>query len=134
MFGEKMIGNHMIGDRYRVVPYDIDEHTTFYGTCYSITQVPIYDKFIKINFEDITDQYDNTMQDKTILIHTSDSIYINNWKIMKLMNPELTQEIRRYNKCPTLANMCRNLIPYKTRIETQGTYISDVINDVVGSH
>jgi len=116
----------MIGERYRLVP-PILEDTTFFGTCHSITQVPIYDKFIKINFEDITDQYDNAIPDKTILYHISDSIYINNWKIMKLMKPELTREIC-YRKIPTLANMSRNQIPYKTRVEYQGTYISDVIN------
>ena len=131
-------GNHMIGQRYRVAPYDVDEDTTFYGTCHSITQVPIYDTFIKINFEDITDKYDNAFPDKTILFHISESKYINNWKIMKLMKPELTREIQRYNeihgKIPTLANLCRRKIPYKTRVELQGTYMSDVINDVVGSN
>lgn len=126
-----MLGNHMIG--HRVVPYDVDEHTTFYGTCHSITQVPIYGNFIKINFEDITDQYDNTFPDKTILFHISESKYINNWKIMKLMKPELRREIQRYNeiqcnKIPTLANLCRSKIPYKTRVELQGTYMSDVVS------
>jgi hypothetical protein len=117
----------MIGGRYRVVPYDVED-TIFYGTCKNITKVPIYDKFIKIKFEDITDQYDNVLQDKTILfIHLSDSKYINNWIFMKIMEPELTQEIRRYNKCSTLANMCRKQIPFKTRVEAQGTYINDVI-------
>jgi hypothetical protein len=129
MFREKMsYGNHMIGERYRVVPYDVDEHTTFYGTCHSITQVPIYGNFIKINFEDITDQYDNAFPDKTILFHISESIYINNWKIMKLMKPELTREIQRYRKITTLANLCRIKIPYKTRVELQGTYMSDVVS------
>lgn len=128
-----LYGNHMIGHRYRCVPYDVDEHTTFYGTCHSITQVPIYDKFIKINFEDITDQYDNAFPDKPILFHISESIYINNWKIMKLMKPELTREIQLYNeihgnKIPTLANLCRSKIPYKTRIELQGTYVNDVVS------
>jgi hypothetical protein len=116
----------MVGERYRLVPYDVDEDTTFFGTCRSITQVPIYDKFIKIKFEDITDQYDNALQDKTILYHISDSKYINNWKIMKIMEPELTKEIC-YRKIPTLANLCRKQIPFKTRVDAQGTYISDVI-------
>jgi hypothetical protein len=128
-----MIGDHMIGERYRLVPYDVDEDTTFFGTCHSIKQVPIYDKFIKFNFVDITDKFNELLPDKTILYHISDSIYINNWKIMKLMKPELTKEICRY-KIPTLANLCRNQISYKTRVDAQGTYISDVINDVVGSH
>ena len=127
-----MFGDHMIGERYRLVPYDVDEDTTFFGTCHSITQVPIYDKFIKFNFVDITDKFNELLPDKTILYHISDSKYINNWKIMKLMKPELTKEIKGYNKIPTLANLCRNQIPYKTRVEAQGTYIDDVINDVVG--
>jgi hypothetical protein len=126
-----MFGQHMIGERYRLVHYDVDEDTTFFGTCHSISQVPIYDTFIKIKFEDITDQFNELLPDKTILIHTSDSIYINNWKIMKLMKPELTREICQYNeiqgKIPTLANMCRRHIPYQTRLEAQGTYIDDLI-------
>jgi len=128
MLGQIMIGNHMVGERYRLVPYDVDEDTTFFGTCHSITQVPIYDKFIKFNFVDITDKFNELLPDKTILYHISDSIYINNWKIMKIMKPELTIEIQGYNKIPTLANLCRNKIPYKTRIDSQGTYIDDVIN------
>ena len=122
-----MFGQHMIGERYRLVHYDVDEDITFFGTCHSISQVPIYDTFIKIKFEDITDQFNELLPDKTILIHTSDSIYINNWKIMKLMKPELTREIKQ-GKIPTLANMCRSHIPYQTRLEAQGTYIDDVIN------
>jgi hypothetical protein len=127
MCGQHMIGNHMIGERYILVP-PILEDTTFFGTCHSITQVPIYDKFIKFNFVDITDKFNELLPDKTILYHISDSIYINNWKIMKIMKPELTIEIQGYNKIPTLANLCRNKIPYKTRIDSQGTYIDDVIN------
>ena len=127
MLGQIMIGNHMVGERYRLVPYDVDEDTTFFGTCNSITQVPIYDKFIKFNFVDITDKFHTPMPNKTILYHISDSIYINNWKIMKIMKPELTIEIR-YRKIPTLANLCRSQIPYKTRVDAQGTFIDDVIN------
>jgi hypothetical protein len=122
----------MIGERYRLVHYDVDEDTTFFGTCHSISQVPIYDTFIKIKFEDITDQFNELLPDKTILIHTSDSIYINNWKLMKLIKPELSREIQQNNEIPTLANLCRSKIPYKTRIELQGTYINDVINYIVG--
>ena len=127
MLGQIMIGNHMVGERYRLVPYDVDEDTTFFGTCHSITQVPIYDKFIKFNFVDITDKFNELLPDKTILYHISDSKYINNWKIMKIMKPELTKEICRY-KIPTLANLCRNQISYKTRVDAQGTFIDDVIN------
>lgn len=127
MLGQIMIGNHMVGERYRLVPYDVDEDTTFFGTCHSITQVPIYDKFIKFNFIDITDKFNELLPDKTILYHISDSKYINNWKIMKIMKPELTREIC-YRKIPTLANLCRSKIPYKTRVEAQGTFIDDVIN------
>ena len=129
-----MFGDHMIGERYRLVPYDVDEDTTFFGTCHSITQVPIYDKFIKFNFVDITDTFNELLPDKTILYHISDSKYINNWKIMKLMKPELTREIQRYRKITTLANLCRIKIPYKTRVELQGTYMSDVINDISFNH
>ena len=128
MLGQIMIGNHMVGERYRLVPYDVDEDTTFFGTCHSITQVPIYDKFIKFNFVDITDKFHTPMPNKTILYHISDSIYINNWKIMKIMKPELTIEIQEHRKIPTLANLCRSKIPYKTRVEAQGTFIDDVIN------
>jgi hypothetical protein len=124
-----MFGEQMVGERYRVVPYD--EDTTFFGTCHSIKQVPIYDKFIKIKFVDIT-KFNELLPDKTILYHISDSLYINNCRFMKLMKPELTREIKGYNKIPTLANMCRSKIPYKTHIEIQGTYIIDVINNVVG--
>ena len=48
---------------------------------------------------------------------------------MKLMEPELTREIKEHKKMkiPSLLNLCRKSISYKTRIDFQGTYISDVI-------
>jgi hypothetical protein len=50
---------------------------------------------------------------------------------MQIMKPELAHQICQ-QKIPSLANLCRTHIPYKTRIEMQGTYIDHVINDDVG--
>ena len=44
------------------------------------------------------------------------------------MKPELKREIQKHYKIASLANLCRKHITYKTQIEVQGTFISDVIN------
>ena len=128
--------NDMIGERYRVVAQNTDivtMHKIFYGTCDKI--IPTWKSFVKFKFVDITDQFhEPTQNDTWLVIDLNDSLYSNGWIFMKMMEPELTKEIRKYRKITTLANLCRNQIPFKTRIETQGTYISDVINDVVGSY
>jgi hypothetical protein len=120
-----------IGERYRVVAQNTDvitSHKIFYGTCDTIT--PTRRSFVKIKFIDLTNQYHNPMSNsKWIVIDLNDSLYSNGWIFMKLMEPELTREIKRYKKMkiPSLLNLCRKSIPYDTRIEYQGTYISDVI-------
>jgi hypothetical protein len=126
----------MIGERYRVVAQNtniVTMHKIFYGTCDKIT--PTHKSFVKFKFVDITDQFNEpTKNDKWLVIDLNDSLYSNGWTFMKIMEPELTREIRKYRKIKTLANLCRIQISYQTRLETQGTYISDVINDVVGSY
>ena len=130
-----MVGAQMIGKRYRVVAQNTDVvtmHKIFYGTCDKI--IPTWKSFVKCKFVDITDQYhEPTQNDKWLLINLNDSLYSNGWIFMKLMEPELSREIQRYNEIrsynvPSLANLCRMQISYKTRIEMQGTYIDDVIN------
>jgi hypothetical protein len=63
-----------------------------------------------------------------ITAHPSD------YGFMKLMDYELTCEIKRHKKMeiPSLANLCRKLISYETRVEYQGTFINDLINNDVG--
>jgi hypothetical protein len=53
---------------------------------------------------------------------------------MQMMDYELTCEIKRHKKMelPSLATLCRKRISYETRVEYQGTFISDLINDDVG--
>jgi hypothetical protein len=122
-----------IGERYRIVAQNTDvitSHKIFYGTCDTIT--PTRRSFVKIKFIDLTNQYHTPLSnDKWIVIDLNDSLYSNGWIFMKLMEPELTREIKRYKKMkiPSLANLCRKSISYKTRIDYQGTFISDVINN-----
>jgi hypothetical protein len=120
-----------IGERYRVVAQNTDViplNAVFYGTCETIT--PTGKSFVKIKFIDLTNRYHNPITNpKWIVIDLNDSIYSNGWLLMKLMEPELTREIKKHKqmKIPTLLNLCRNRIPYDTKLEYQGTYISDVI-------
>ena len=120
-----------IGERYRVVAQNtevITLHKIFYGTCDTIT--PTRRSFVKIKFIDLTNQYHQPMSNsKWIVIDLNDSLYSNGWIFMKLMEPELTREIKRYKKMkiPSLLNLCRKSIPYDTQIEYQGTYIRDII-------
>ena len=58
-----------------------------------------------------------------------DLLYNNDYIIMQIIKPELAHQIHK-RKIPTLANLCRKSIPYKTRIEIQGTYINDVVGIV----
>ena len=122
-----------IGERYRVVAQNTDvitSHKIFYGTCETIT--PTRRSFVKIKLIDLTNQYHQPMSNsKWIVIDLNDSLYSNGWIFMKLMDPELTREIKRYKKMkiPSLLNLCRKSISYKTRIEYQGTFVYDVINN-----
>jgi hypothetical protein len=123
-----------IGERYRVVAQNTDvitSHKIFYGTCYSIT--PTGRRFVKIKFIDLTNRCHNPISNvKWIVIDLNDPLYSNGWILMKLMEPELTREIKRYKKMkiPSLLNLCRKSISNNTRIEYQGTYISDVIEGI----
>lgn len=132
MDGANMVRAYIVGERYRVVAQNTDiltMHKIFYGTCDKI--IPTWKSFVKFKFIDLTDQYHEPMQnDKWLVIDLNDSLYSNGWIFMKLMEPELSREIQGYNKQTTLANLCRSQISYKTRIEMQGTYISDVIERI----
>ena len=64
--------------------------------------------------------------DRTIVIDVHDSMNLGGWIFMKLMKLELKQEIQRYYKIPTLANLCRKKIDTKTLIEIQGTFIASI--------
>ena len=117
-----------IGERYKVSnhPNNIfTQYPTFYGTCQCFTTDG---RFIRVQFINLKNYFHEPMPyEKWCLIDLCNYDYI----CMRMMNPEIAKEIHRY-KIPTLANLCRSHIPFKTRIEAQGTYIDDVINDVVG--
>ena len=121
-----------IGERYRVVPPNILKQigeTVFYGTCHSITSVPIYERFIKVQFIDLTDKFHEPLPENKTMVVDLISIYPDDWRFMKMMEPELTSEIKGHTnmKIPSLANLCRTHIPYDTQVEYQGTYINDLI-------
>jgi hypothetical protein len=119
-----------IGARYKVSnhPNNIfTQYPTFYGICQNFT-VHEDGRFIRVQFIHLTNYFHEPIPyEKWCLLDTYNHDYI----CMHLMPPELAQEIH-HRKIPTLANLCRTKIPFKTRIEAQGTYIADVINDVVG--
>lgn len=121
-----------IGERYRVVPPNIYKQigeTVFYGTCHSISSVPIYERFIKVQFIDLTDQFHEPLPENKILVLDLITPHPTDYAFMKLMDYDLTCEIRKYKKMkiPSLAHMCRKRISYDTRLEYQGTYINDLI-------
>jgi hypothetical protein len=123
-----------VGERYKVVRPIIFaigpiKESTFYGTCNSITPSPMFHKFLRVQFIDVEDHLNEPIQYHKILTVDIISIRPNDWRFMKLMEPKLTIEIKRYNKMkiPSLANLCRKYIPYDTHVEYQGTYINDLI-------
>ena len=126
-----------IGERYRIVPSNILKQigeTIFYGTCQHITSVPIYERFIKIQFIDLTDQFHEPLQENKTMVVDLITAYPTDYAFMQMMDYELTCEIKRHKKMeiPSLATLCRNCISYDTRVESQGTFISDLINNDVG--
>jgi len=128
-----------VGGRYKVVRPNIfafgsTKESTFYGTCNIITSVPLFHKFVRVQFIDVEDHLNEPIQYHKMLTLDIISIRPHDWRFMKMMEPELTHEIRQYkkNKIHTLANLCRQRIPYDTHVEYQGTFISDLINDDVG--
>jgi hypothetical protein len=121
-----------IGERYRVVPPNILKQigeTVFYGTCHSITSVPIYERFIKVEFIDLIDQFYEPFPENKILVLDLISPHPTDYAFIKMMDYELTCEIiwHKQMEIPSLANLCRKHIPYDTQVECQGTYISELI-------
>ena len=122
-----------IGERYRVIPPNIYKQigeTVFYGTCHRISSVPIYERFIKVEFIDLTDQFHEPLsEDKTLVVDLI-TARPDDYGFMKLLNYDLSCDIEWHKKMeiPTLANLCRKRISYETRVECQGTYMSDVID------
>ena len=123
-----------VGERYKVVRPNIFaigpiKSSTFYGTCNSITPVPLFHKFLRVEFIDVEDHLNEPIQYHKILTVDIISIRPNDWRFMKMMEPELIREIRGHKKMeiPSLANLCRQRIPYDTQVECQGTYINDLI-------
>jgi hypothetical protein len=126
-----------IGERYRIVPpriYTQIGETVFYGTCHRITSVPIYERFIKVQFINLTDQFHEPLPENKTMVVDLITAHPSDYGFMKLMDYELTCEIKRHKKMeiPSLANLCRKLISYETRVEYQGTFINDLINNDVG--
>jgi hypothetical protein len=123
-----------VGERYKVVRpilFAIGPtiESTFYGTCNSITPVPLFNKFLRVEFIDVEDHLNEPIQYHKILTVDIISIRQNDWRFMRMMDYELTREIKGHKKMgiPSLASLCRKRIPYDTQIECQGTYISDMI-------
>jgi hypothetical protein len=121
-----------IGERYRIIPPNIYKQigeTVFYGTCHRITSVPIYDRFIKVRFIKLTDQFHEPLQENKTMVVDIITARSDDYAFMRMMDYELTREIKRHKKMkiPSLANLCRKRISYDARVEYQGTYISDVI-------
>ncbi len=123
-----------VGERYKVVRpilFAIGPtiESTFYGTCNSITSVPMFSKFLRVQFIDVEDHLNQPIQYHKMMIVDIISIRPNDWRFMRMMEPELTREIKEHKKIeiPSLASLCRKSIPYNTQVECQGTYISDII-------
>ena len=115
-----------IGERYKVSnhPNNIfTSYPTFYGTCQNFT-VHEDGRFIHVQFIHLTNYFHEPMPYEKWCI--MDLLYNNDYIIMQIMKPELAHQIHRY-KIPTLANLCRAKIPFKMRIEAQGTYLDDII-------
>lgn len=123
-----------VGGRYKVVRPNIFaigpiKSSIFYGTCNSITPVPMFHKFLRVEFIDVEDHLNEPIQYHKILTVDIISIRANDWRFMKMMEPVLTREIKGHNKrkIPSLANLCRKSIPYDTQVEYQGTFIYELI-------
>ena len=121
-----------IGERYRIVPSNILKQigeTIFYGTCQHITSVPIYERFIKIQFIDLTDQFHEPLQENKTMVVDLITAYPTDYAFMQMMDYELTCEIKGHKqiKIPSLSYLCRKHIPYDMKVEYQGTYINDII-------
>ena len=123
-----------VGERYKVVRPIIfalgpTKESTFYGTCHSITPVPMFNNFLRVQFIDVEDHLNEPIQYHKIMMVDIISINPNNWRFMKMMELELTREIKEHNKMkiPSLANLCRTRIPYDTHLEYQGTFIYELI-------
>jgi hypothetical protein len=114
-----------IGERYKVCNNNLFiSSPTFYGTCRCVSNHE-NGRFTRIQFTNLTNYFHEPMPyEKWCLIDLHNPY---DYIFMKIMKPELAHQIRQ-RKIPTLANLCRSHIPYKTRIEIQGTYIDDVIN------
>jgi hypothetical protein len=126
-----------IGERYRIVPpkiYTQNAQTIFYGTCHRITYIPIYERFIKVQFIDLTNQFHEPLPETKTIVVNLITEQPTDYVFMKMMDYELTCEIKGYKKCkiPTLATLCRKNISYEARLEYQGTYINDLINNDIG--
>jgi hypothetical protein len=115
-----------IGERYKVRSHPnnlITQYPTFYGICQCVSTHE-NGRFIRVQFTHLTNYFNEPMPyEKWCLI----DLYVYDYIFMQIMKPEISQEIHRY-KIPTLANLCRSHIPFKTRIETQGTYIYDLMS------
>ena len=123
-----------VGERYKVVRpilFAIGPtiESTFYGTCNSITPVPLFNKFLRVQFIDVEDHLNEPIQYHKILTVDIISIRPNDWRFMKLMKPDLIREIKEHKKIEiaSLANLCRKHIPYDTQVEYQGTYMNELI-------
>jgi hypothetical protein len=121
-----------IGGRYRIVPSNTIiqfGETIFYGTCHRITSVPIYERFIKVQFIDLTDQFHEPLPENKTMVVDLKSAHPTDYSFLKMMDYELTCEIKRYKKMEiqSLANLCRKRISYDTQVEYQGTFINDII-------
>ena len=125
-----------IGKRYKVVRPILfaigpTKESTFYGTCHTISPVPMFNKFLRVQFIDVEDHLNQPIQYHKRMIVDIISIHPNDWRFMRIMEPELTREIKGHKKIkikmPSLASLCRKSIPYDTRVECQGTCISDLI-------
>ena len=120
----------IIGERYKVISHPYNIFITcapFYGTCRHFT---IYEngRFCRVQFINMSSLDNETIPyEKWCLIDLNNKYDL---MFMRIMKTSLKHQICQ-PKIPTLANMCRSQIPYETRIELQGTYIDDVINDVV---
>ena len=116
-----------IGARYKVRTNNVFiSGPTFYGTCQCISTHE-NGRFIRVQFTNLTNYFHEPMPYEKWCV--MDLLYNNDYIIMQIMKPDLAHQIHK-RKIPTLANLCRKSIPYKTRIEIQGTYINDVVGIV----
>jgi hypothetical protein len=115
-----------IGERYKVRSHPhmlFITQPTFYGTCQCFTTHE-NGRIVRVQFIHLTNYFHEPMPyEKWCLI----DLYVYDYIFMQIMKPEISQEIHRY-KIPTLANLCRSHIFFKTRIEAQGTYIYDLMS------